>query len=102
MVGCVFSREVWFGLLKRADFLFLIAQQEDCFEDWWLRNRKRTTKDVCKGFGSPPWKFGKNVMAASSITSHARHANWCATSGRKASFGSQQATPLWSMSYSKC
>jgi hypothetical protein len=50
MVGCVFSREVWFGLLKRADFLFLIAQQEDCFEDWWLRSRKRTTKDVCKGF----------------------------------------------------
>jgi hypothetical protein len=52
LLGCSYSREVWFTLLRRAGFQFLAPVAKLAMPGWWLHNRKRLPKDCQRGFDS--------------------------------------------------
>jgi hypothetical protein len=51
-ISCVFSKEVWFGLLRVAGFQYLTSTDAPSIVDWWLPSRKRVHKTQHKGFDS--------------------------------------------------
>ncbi|OEL37464.1 hypothetical protein BAE44_0001517, partial [Dichanthelium oligosanthes] len=52
LLGCVFSREVWFQTLLRAGWQHLVPALEDSLPNWWLLARKKVTKMRRKTFDS--------------------------------------------------
>jgi hypothetical protein len=52
LVGCVFSRETWFKLLRRCGWSQVSPAPDDAFVDWWLQSRKRIPKLHQKAFNS--------------------------------------------------
>jgi hypothetical protein len=46
----VFSREVWFRLLRAAGFQYLVLTGSPVIINWWLPSRKRVHKSQRKGF----------------------------------------------------
>jgi hypothetical protein len=51
-LGCVYSREVWFHLLRRLGLQRLTPSSQRRLDDWWLRSRKLVTKSRRRGFDS--------------------------------------------------
>jgi hypothetical protein len=51
LLSCVYSRELWFLVLRRLGLLRVLppADAED-FVDWWLPTRKRLLKRLRKHF----------------------------------------------------
>jgi hypothetical protein len=52
LLNCVYAREVWFTLLRRAGFHQLCPVMEVSLAEWWLRRRKSVQSDCRKGFDS--------------------------------------------------
>jgi hypothetical protein len=52
LLGCVFSRVVWFQVLRRCSWHLLAPAHEDLLITWWLRVRKVVAKGRRKGFNS--------------------------------------------------
>jgi hypothetical protein len=51
-ISCVYSKEVWFRLLRAAGFQYLVPSGLPSIIDWWLLLRKRVHKSQRKGFDS--------------------------------------------------
>jgi hypothetical protein len=45
LLSCVYAKEVWFKLLRRAGLQFLTPVQHPLLADWWLFQRKRMAKE---------------------------------------------------------
>lgn len=52
LLGCVFSQECWFKLLRFSGSQGLTPTQEEKLIDWWLQSRKRIARALKKGFDS--------------------------------------------------
>jgi hypothetical protein len=52
VLTCVYSREVWFGILQGCGWQQLTPSPLDSFVQWWLRSRKRVIKTRRHGFNS--------------------------------------------------
>jgi hypothetical protein len=52
IIGCVYSREVWYIILDKLHLADVITVQEEDVLVWWLRSRKLLQKQVRKGFDS--------------------------------------------------
>jgi hypothetical protein len=52
LLNCVYAREVWFALIRRAGFQQLCPVLEISLAEWWLRRRKEARADCRKGFDS--------------------------------------------------
>jgi hypothetical protein len=50
LLNCVYSREIWFTLLRRVGSQHLCPVQEDSLAEWWLRRRKLIHSDSRKCF----------------------------------------------------
>jgi hypothetical protein len=50
LLGCSFSREVWFRLLRSAGFQYLTPSSDAALDSWRLSSHKRVQKDSRKGF----------------------------------------------------
>jgi hypothetical protein len=50
LLGCSFSREVWFRVLRPAGFHLLTPLVESALAEWWIASRKRVHKLHRKGF----------------------------------------------------
>jgi hypothetical protein len=72
LVSCVFSRQVWYNILKAVDLEKLSPQHgSSCFDEWWEGANRAITVPVQKGFGSiiilGAWAFGTTVINVSSM-----------------------------------
>ncbi|TVU51343.1 hypothetical protein EJB05_02762, partial [Eragrostis curvula] len=52
LLGCVYSRECWFKLLRHSGTQSLTPTSTDELAEWWLRSRKKMEKGRRKGFDS--------------------------------------------------
>lgn len=52
LLGCVFSREVWFKLLRASGSQALAPAIGMPIANWWLPSRKRVPKEFRKGFNT--------------------------------------------------
>jgi hypothetical protein len=52
LLGCVYSREIWFKTLFRTGWQHLVPAPEDSMPSWWLLARKKVTKLRRKSFDS--------------------------------------------------
>lgn len=52
LLSCVFSREVWFKVLRRLGWHTLAPRAHDTLVDWWLRSRKQIGKPRRHAFDS--------------------------------------------------
>jgi hypothetical protein len=52
LVGCVFSREIWFKILRRCGWQQISPAPGDGMAEWWTTSRKRIPKDWRKAFDS--------------------------------------------------
>lgn len=50
LLGCPYSREVWFKLLRASASQRLMPASDDLLADWWLNSRKRLPKELHKGY----------------------------------------------------
>lgn len=50
LLGCVYSRECWFKILRQSGHQVLIPDTSSTLVDWWLSSRKRVAKALRKGF----------------------------------------------------
>jgi hypothetical protein len=44
LLGCVYSRETWFRILRYYGLQLLTSQEELPFFEWWLATRKQVHK----------------------------------------------------------
>ncbi|TVU20908.1 hypothetical protein EJB05_30510, partial [Eragrostis curvula] len=63
MVGCAYSRETWFRILRPLGLQRLSPAHDDTFVEWWLRSQKRVAKNGRGAFDSMTilvaWKLWK-------------------------------------------
>ncbi|GJN11283.1 hypothetical protein PR202_ga29462 [Eleusine coracana subsp. coracana] len=52
LLGCVFSRQIWYNLLRNVGHQILTPTADSAIVDWWLTARKRIPKAHRKGFDS--------------------------------------------------
>jgi hypothetical protein len=52
LLACVYTREVWFKILRRCGWQGLVPTVDDCLIEWWLRSRKVVHKPRRKAFNS--------------------------------------------------
>jgi hypothetical protein len=52
ILGCVYSREVWFLLLRPISLLHLLSAPDVDLVDWWLSSRKQLPHHHRKRFDS--------------------------------------------------
>lgn len=50
LTSCVYSREIWYRLLRSLGWQMLTPTRTDNTIDWWLRSRKRLGKDERRSF----------------------------------------------------
>ena len=72
LIACPFTREVWFRLLRRSDWLSLAPNaQSTFFVSWWSTARKQLSKANRRCFDSlvilTSWMLGKRGMTGPSI-----------------------------------
>jgi hypothetical protein len=58
LLGCVFSREVWFQVFRKLHLDGIIVVRQENFFVWWLRARKLLPKATRKGFDSLTFLIG--------------------------------------------
>lgn len=52
LIGCVYSREVWFRVLRKYDWHQFAPNSDALLIPWWLATRKRICKERRKAFDS--------------------------------------------------
>jgi hypothetical protein len=52
LLVCVYSREVWFKVLRRCGWQGLVPSMNDCLIEWWLQSRKLVQKPRHKALDS--------------------------------------------------
>jgi hypothetical protein len=52
LLACVYSREVWFKVLRRCGWQGLPPSMDDCLIEWCLQSRKVIQKSRHRAFGS--------------------------------------------------
>lgn len=52
LLGCVFSRQLWFEVLRKLNLNGLVSLQEEDVFTWWVRERKAVPKVARQGFNS--------------------------------------------------
>ncbi|TVU42251.1 hypothetical protein EJB05_08645, partial [Eragrostis curvula] len=52
VLGCVYSKECWFKLLRPSGYQQLMPRSNAELVDWWLLSRKKVAKTARKGFDS--------------------------------------------------
>jgi hypothetical protein len=61
LVRCVYSREVWFRVLRQRQWQALVPSGQEAIVDWWLASRKRVHKPFRANFDSifalVSWQF---------------------------------------------
>ena len=50
LVGCVYSRQVWFEVFQYLGIVSGLPQLTDTLSSWWFRERKRFCKKDRRGF----------------------------------------------------
>jgi hypothetical protein len=50
MAACVYTRQVWFGCLRRLELNLDIPQVAEPWQDWWLRVRAAFRTKERRGF----------------------------------------------------
>jgi hypothetical protein len=52
LLGCAFSREIWFKTLRTCHWQNLTPSHDACLAEWWTQSRKQVSKGRRKAFDS--------------------------------------------------
>jgi hypothetical protein len=49
LLSCIYAKEVWYKLLRRVGFWYLMPVQQPLMAGWWIQQWKRVAKELPKG-----------------------------------------------------
>jgi hypothetical protein len=94
VLGCVYSQEVWFRLLRVTGLQHLLPEHDDIFANWWVHSQKMVQKEKRKGFDSmvvmAAWMLWKERNDRVFNNSMRQAAHLCLDSGRMSLMGASE------------